>query len=75
MIKWNYIQDSQPEHGRSIVRVEYDDIDGFGYLCITDYYQYKTTWKELCKYREDNSMSPLSFWWIYKEDFPFPDKI
>jgi hypothetical protein len=74
MIKWNHIMDCQPEHGRLIIQIndirneENKSFDNF-IIGINKYYQ-NCSWQDLLNAYGDN---PPDFWWVYPEDFPFPE--
>lgn len=73
MIEWNHIMDKQPEHGRSVIQI---DPPYKGHYCMgmRDYYQNCSFQSVLdsCKMEE---LPYPNFWWVYSEDFPFPDKL
>jgi hypothetical protein len=72
MIKWRHIMDEQPEHGRSIVQIDplYE-----GHYAMGQWTYYQTcTFKELLDYNKEYCWPNPDYWWVYSEDFPFPDK-
>ena len=74
-LKWHSYIDEEPENNRQIIQVYKPEPDGHycmgmrKYTCHCDHKQYI----KLC---EEQNAGPVSydFWWIYAEDFPFPDK-
>ncbi len=71
-IKWNHIMNSQPEHGRKIIHLDRPYLGEFTTLGITEYYQ-KCSFEELLDYYKKEDIQNPDFWWVYVEDFPFPD--
>jgi len=73
MIMWNHIMDKQPEHGRTIIHIDRPH-EGHYSMGMREYVQY-CTWEEVLEnYRKLSLFSyKPDFWWVYKEDFPFPD--
>jgi hypothetical protein len=72
-MNWNHIMDCQPDHDRSIIQCEGPQPDGHYSIGMRYYYQ-MCTWKEFLDWSKDNDLNNPDFWWIYKEDFPFPNK-
>jgi hypothetical protein len=72
-MKWNHIMDCQPEHGRSIIQID-PPYAGHYSMGMRDYYQ-PTTFSELLEYNKIYDWPNPDFWWVYAEDFPFPDKV
>lgn len=70
---WKHILDCQPENGRSIIQVD-PPFMGHYDMKMRDYNQL-CTFEELLEMYKDCNMQVPDFWWIYEEDFPFPDKI
>lgn len=68
---WNYIMDKQPETGRSIIQID-RPYEGHYSMGMRDYYQH-CTWAEVLNYCKQEEIPTPDFWWIYKENFPFPD--
>lgn len=72
-MKWNYYKDIQPEHGRLVVQVYPNEGNGYRIIGMMKYYQTCSS-QDLMKHYEDNDLTEsLRFWWVYAEDFPFPD--
>jgi len=80
-IKWNHIIEAQPENGRSIIQVDKpykssEHVDSIGKhytMGQRNYIQYGK-WEELLIAFEQSGLDLPDFWWVYAEDFPFPDK-
>lgn len=70
-IKWNHIMDSQPDHERSIIHCD-PPYQGHYSIGMRDYYQ-SCSFEEILKYNEKHGWPNPDFWWVYSEDFPFPD--
>jgi hypothetical protein len=65
--------DCQPEHGRQIIQID-SPYMGHYPMGMRDYYQ-RGTFEDLLKYCLDYDIPNPDFWWMYAEDFPFPDKM
>jgi hypothetical protein len=76
-MKWNHIMTCQPEDGRQIVQCDppFDDfITKFHYPIGMRQYVQRCTFESVLKFCSDNEIPNPDFWWVYAEDFPFPDK-
>ncbi len=71
-MKWNHIMDSQPDHGRSIVQIN-APYEGHYSMGMRNYHQI-CTWQEFLNFCLNDGIGNPDFWWMYPEDFPFPDK-
>lgn len=72
-MRWNHIMQNQPDDGRSIVQID-RPCGGHYSMGMRDYVQ-GCTWKQYLDWMKQNSLPNPDFWWMYSEDFPFPDKI
>lgn len=70
-MNWNHIMDKQPEHGRKIIQVD-QPYEGHYPMGMREYYQ-PMSFEELMKSYKQMEMNDPDFWWVYVEDFPFPD--
>jgi len=71
-MKWNHILDTQPGNERSIIQVDapYQGHYSMGMRQYTSY----CTFQEYLDWIKDNDLPQPDFWWVYAEDFPFPDR-
>ena len=70
-IDWKYIIKEQPEHNRKIVEI-HESYEGHYCIGMRDYYQ-QCPFKDVLDYYELNELPYPNFFWIYAEDFPFPE--
>jgi hypothetical protein len=68
MMKWNHIMDCQPEHGRKIIKIEPPYRGHYNMGMVT--YSQNGPFQDYVAYLGFNP----DYWWVYAEDFPFPDK-
>ena len=71
-MKWYHIMDSQPINDREIVQVD-RPYEGHYTMGMRKYYM-GCTMQEFLKWRTENDLPNPDFWWMYAEDFPWPDK-
>lgn len=69
-IEWKHIMKEQPEDGSSIVHIDYP-YDGHYSICMRTYMQ-NGSWDEYIKWMEANDLPLPNFWWVYADEFPFP---
>lgn len=72
MINWKHIKDEQPEHDRYIIHVD-PPYEGYYTMGMRKYYQ-PHSFEELLEFCEKMECPFPDYWWVYAEDFPFPDK-
>lgn len=70
-MKWNHIMDKQPEEGRQIIQID-RPYEGHYPIEMRKYVQC-ASWEDHMQYCESIQLFP-DFWWLYVEDFPFPDQ-
>lgn len=70
-MEWNHILEKQPEHGRKIIHID-PPFEGHYPMGMRTYTQYGS-WEDYLKWAQQSDMMP-NFWWIYAEDFPFPEQ-
>lgn len=71
-IEWKHIMDCQPDHGKDIIQIDppYD-----GHYCMgMRKYDQSCTFEEVINYCKNSGWPEPNFWWIYSNEFPFPDK-
>ncbi len=71
-MKWNHIREKQPENGKSIVQID-GPYNGSYSIGMRIYVQ-DCSFAEVIDFCIDNGIGIPNFWWMYVEDFPFPDK-
>lgn len=71
-MKWIHIMDQQPQHGRRIIQADPPYQNNY-HLGIREYVMYCSfeAWMKNC---EIFDIPKPNFFWMYEEDFPFPDK-
>ena len=70
-MKWNHIMDCQPEDNRDIIQV---DPPYFGHRSMgMRKYEVSCTFEAYLHWCDKNDLPNPDFWWVYAEDFPFPD--
>lgn len=79
-MKWIHIRDQQPENGRIIIHLDRPATDMYKgtfkdhyYIGMREHVEY-CSWEEVWKWSRDNDLPTPDFWWMYAEDFPFPDR-
>ena len=73
MTKWIHIMDAQPENNRKIVQLDNKFEGEYRTIGFREYKMYCTN-EEYLKWCEDNCLHIPSFYWMYYEDFPFPEQ-
>lgn len=71
---WKHIRQAQPENDRQIVQI---DPPCGGHYCMgmRHYFsQVAMSWDEMIEQMEKCGYPLPDYWWVYAEDFPFPDK-
>lgn len=63
---------SQPIHERSIVQIDVP-YEGHFTIGVRKYYQ-TNSFQEILDFYTDHELTLPNFWWVYEEDFPFPEK-
>lgn len=71
-LNWKHILASQPEQKRLIVHITYHSKDNYT-MGVSNYY-HVMPFKELLEILTKMEIPHPDFWWVYKEDFPFPGK-
>lgn len=71
-MKWNHILDCQPECGREIIQID-APYEGHYSMGMRKYHSHGGDWNEYINYCKKENLLP-NYWWMYAEDFPFPDK-
>lgn len=73
-MKWNHIMDCQPEDGHMIIQCD-APYDGHYNLGMRRYFGSLLSWNLVLLGYKNNDWPLPDFWWVYAEDFPFPDKM
>jgi len=73
MIRWNHIRDKQPERGRSIVKITQHGKEF--YTINIKKYDKSGRFDAYIQHCQELNIPSSFFWWVYAEDFPFPDKV
>lgn len=71
-LDWKHIDQEKHKFGEPIIRLEYWEKGIPKLFNFTD--RSLCTWEQIIKWREENELEPLDYWWIYEKDFPHPDK-
>ena len=71
-MNWHHIQDKRPEHGREIIQLD-APYQGHWPMGMRKYEQ-QCAWEGYCKWREFNDLPLEDWYWVYAEDFPFPER-
>lgn len=74
-IKWNHIMDCRPEEGRTIIQIDAPYRGSCTMGMRKDFIAPKMAWEEYTKKNDEQGWPQPNFWWVYAEDFPFPDYV
>jgi hypothetical protein len=68
--------DCQPEHKRAIVQIDRAYIDKDYWHCPMGLrkYEQNCTFQECLDFCRNNDLKDPDFFWVYAEDFPFPER-